>query len=181
MQDLSEQNRENRIEQKLPNCSGRTTAQVVRYRIAQELGIDPSEVGCGYTFLAMHTHPDKTPQNVQISAAIQSSMSSNPDSQTSCYDDAVTEVLGPDSRGRLRVGGAGICKTQMKKTANIKKKQAYEARKNKEWKTSIEGQLVEVTGALKDLTSIIRDMRSVPQGEQHSPQSRPSRGERALS
>ncbi|KAF5185148.1 hypothetical protein FRX31_025265 [Thalictrum thalictroides] len=121
MQDLSEQNRENRREQKLPNCSGRTTAQVVRYRIAQELGIDPSEVGRGYTFLAMHTHPDKTPQNVQISAAIQSSMSSNPDSQTTCCDDAVTEVLGPDSRGRLRVGGAGICKTQMKKTANIKK------------------------------------------------------------
>ncbi|KAF5194040.1 hypothetical protein FRX31_016373 [Thalictrum thalictroides] len=100
-------------------------------------------------------------------------MSSNPESQNTC-NDAVTEVLGPDSRGRFRAGGAGVCKTQMKKMANIKKKQAYEGRKNEEWKTSIQGQLAEVTDAVKDLTSIVRDMRSVPQTGSH-------RGERALS
>ncbi|KAF5207988.1 hypothetical protein FRX31_002425 [Thalictrum thalictroides] len=63
---LSEQNRSNRKEQKLPNCSGRTPAQVVRYKIAQDLGVDSSEVGRGHTFLAMHTHPNKTLQNFGI-------------------------------------------------------------------------------------------------------------------
>ncbi|KAF5180596.1 hypothetical protein FRX31_029817, partial [Thalictrum thalictroides] len=146
---------------------GRTPAQVVRYKIAQDLGVDSSEVGRDHTFLAMHTHPDKIPQNFGIFEAIQSSMSSNSESQNTCYD-AVTDVLGPDSRGRFRARGAGVCKTQMKKMANIKKKQTYDARKNEEWKTSIQGQLAEVTDAVKYLTSIVRDMRSAPQSGSHS-------------
>ncbi|KAF5183493.1 hypothetical protein FRX31_026919, partial [Thalictrum thalictroides] len=64
MQVLSEQNRGNRKEQKLPNCSGRTPAQVVCYKITQDLGADSSKFGRGHTFLAMHTQPDKTPQNL---------------------------------------------------------------------------------------------------------------------
>ncbi|KAK1283110.1 hypothetical protein QJS10_CPB21g01200 [Acorus calamus] len=117
---ISDRNAVNRSKLKSPSTLGRKSMAVVRHEMAMERNAtSEAEISRSEVYIRAHTKKDKTVQIPDVIEKLKEIQDSNPSSQQTSVDDALTQVLGNDSRGRMRGMGAGINKTVFKNATSM--------------------------------------------------------------
>ncbi|XP_058095988.1 uncharacterized protein LOC131241252 isoform X2 [Magnolia sinica] len=148
----SARNKGNRAKLKGPACLGRRSMAVTRHKMAMERNLtSDAEVGRGDVYLRAHTSKDKVVQFPDLAEKLNELYSSNPASRMTDVDDALTQLLGPDSRGRMRGLGCSVGKTGLKKSAPARSK-AETMTKEKE---SLAHEILEIKKSLDDIKAWI--------------------------
>ncbi|XP_058113198.1 uncharacterized protein LOC131256195 [Magnolia sinica] len=96
---------------------------VTRHQMAMERNLtSDAEIGRGDVYLRAHTSKDKVVQYPDLVQKLDELYSSNPASKMTGVDDALTQLVGSDSRGRMRGLGCSISKTGLKKSTPARSK-----------------------------------------------------------
>ncbi|XP_058106649.1 uncharacterized protein LOC131249939 [Magnolia sinica] len=120
---VSARNKVNRAKLKGPACLGRRSMAVTRHQMAMERNLtSDAEIGRGDVYLRAHTSKDKVVQYPDLVQKLDELYSSNPASKMTGVDDALTQLVGSDSRGRMRGLGCSISKTGLKKSTPARSK-----------------------------------------------------------
>ncbi|KAF9595567.1 hypothetical protein IFM89_000704 [Coptis chinensis] len=110
-------NSANRKNQKNSSCLGRKSAAVAREEMAMAKGVPESSIGRVESYKFIHKRKSGVAQDPElvVRKKLDNYTTLHPSSRDIDMDDALTQVLGPDSRGRFRGLGEGVCKTTLKK------------------------------------------------------------------
>ncbi|XP_058072979.1 uncharacterized protein LOC131221699 [Magnolia sinica] len=118
--ELSARNASNRAKQVGPSTLGRRSMAVIRHQMAIERNLtSDADVGRADVYIRAHTTKDDKLQFPEAFEKIKSIQSSNPTSQMTNVDDALTQSIGSDSRGRMRGIGGNVGKIALRKTIPI--------------------------------------------------------------
>ncbi|KAF9593560.1 hypothetical protein IFM89_024178, partial [Coptis chinensis] len=138
----SERNTINRSKQTTPACVGTTPTQIIRQQIAKEENKPVHMVARPESYIRIHKRKAPCIEPVEWEEKINKDMSTNSGSPMTIIDDAVTRVVGKDSRGRCRALGPGVNKTAMKSMEPILDQNYHLAEENsKLWKETQTNQM----------------------------------------
>ncbi|XP_058115276.1 uncharacterized protein LOC131258180 isoform X1 [Magnolia sinica] len=99
---------------------GRRSMAATRHEMAIERNLTTdAEVGRAEVYIRAHTTKDNKVQFLETFEKIKSIQSSNPASRMTSVDDALTQSIGSDSRGRMQGIGGNVGKITLKKTIPI--------------------------------------------------------------
>ncbi|XP_058106915.1 uncharacterized protein LOC131250648 [Magnolia sinica] len=116
----SVRNASNRAKQVGPSTLGRRSMAATRHEMAIERNLTTdAEVGRAEVYIRAHTTKDNKVQFPETFEKIKSIQSSNPASRMTSVNDALTQSIGSDSRGRMRGIGGNVGKITLKKTMPI--------------------------------------------------------------
>ncbi|XP_058106306.1 uncharacterized protein LOC131249515 [Magnolia sinica] len=96
---------------------------VLRHQMTKERNLtSDAEIGRCDVYLRAHTSKDKVVQYPDLVEKLDELYSSNPSSKITSVDDALTQLVGSDSRGRMRGLGCSITKTGLKMSTPARSK-----------------------------------------------------------
>ncbi|KAF9622204.1 hypothetical protein IFM89_030062, partial [Coptis chinensis] len=141
-QAASERNTINRSKQTTPTCVGRTPTQIIQQQIAKEQNKPVHMVARPESYIRMHKRKAPCTEPVEWEERINEDMSANSGFPMTITDDAVTRVVGKDSRGRCRAMGPGVNKIAMKRMELVLDQNYHLAEENsKLWKETQTNQM----------------------------------------
>ncbi|KAF9588613.1 hypothetical protein IFM89_013700 [Coptis chinensis] len=115
MQASSLRNSTNRKNQKNSSCLGRKSAAVAREEMAMAKGVPESSIRMVESYKFIHKKKSRVAQDPELVEKLDNYTTLHPELVETSVDDALTQVLGRDSRGHFRGLGEGVCKTTLKK------------------------------------------------------------------
>ncbi|KAF9621061.1 hypothetical protein IFM89_016085 [Coptis chinensis] len=108
-------NTENHKQQKNSSCLGRKSAAVAKVEMAKEKWVPVSSITRLDQYMHNHKRKNGEHQDLELVEKLNDYTALHPESRETSVNDALTKVLGPDSRGHFRGLGEGVCKTTVKK------------------------------------------------------------------
>ncbi|KAF9588433.1 hypothetical protein IFM89_010192, partial [Coptis chinensis] len=151
-------------------CLGRKSAAVAKVEMAKEKGVPVSSI----TRLDQHMHNHKRKngehQDLELAEKLNGYTTLHPESREMSVNDAITKVLGPDSRGSFRGLGEGVCKTSVKKMKVV----AQHNLALKEMNANLEKRLDVLQNAMLENSALLREFMSqgrMPMADVESPRS----------
>ncbi|KAF9593538.1 hypothetical protein IFM89_024127 [Coptis chinensis] len=108
-------NTENRKQQNNSSCLGRKSVAVAKVEMAKEKGVHVSSITRLDQYMHNHKRKNGEHQDPELVEKLNDYTALHPESRETSVNDALTKVLGPDSRGCFRGMGEGVCKTSVKK------------------------------------------------------------------
>ncbi|KAF9619497.1 hypothetical protein IFM89_007245 [Coptis chinensis] len=149
-------NTENRKQQKNSSCLGRKSATVAKVEMAKEKGVPVSSITRLDQYMHNHKRKNGEHQDPELVEKLNDYTALHPESRETSVNDALTKVLGTDSRGRFRGLGEGVCKTSVKKMKVV----AQQNLALKEVNTNLEKRVDVLQNAMLENIALLREFMS---------------------
>ncbi|KAF9605193.1 hypothetical protein IFM89_014306, partial [Coptis chinensis] len=152
----SVRNSANRKNQKNSSCLGRKSTAVAREEMAMAKGVPESSIGRVESYKFIYKRKSGEPQDPELVEKLDNYTTLQPESLETSVDNALTQVLGPDSRGHFRGLGEGVCKTMLKKMKPMMQQNIALIEKN----TSLEKKVDVLQASILENTAVLKAFMS---------------------
>ncbi|KAF9619696.1 hypothetical protein IFM89_008373 [Coptis chinensis] len=163
-------NIENYKKQKNSSCLGRKSAAVAKVEMAKEKGVSVSSITRLDQYMHNHKRKNGEHQDPELVEKLNNYTALHPESRETSVNDALTKVLGPDSRGCFQGLGEGVCKTSVKKMKVV----AQQNLALKEMNTDLMERLDVLLNTVLENSALLREFMSqgrMPMADVESPRS----------